>query len=167
MSKNATAREEAETVAELLHTLIRRLTTGDHDAPVVDLPLAQLRVCTELCGKARSMSAISRELGTSLSAVTQIADRLERAGLVKRVPRGDDRRVRCLRLTDRGEKMMRQHEENRIRQMTGVLARMDADQRKAAAAGLELLVNAAGKITKGGGKHRRHKVHFDASEVLI
>ena len=45
------------------------------------------------------MSSLGRELGVSLSAITQIADRLERAGLVTRVAKGGDRRVRRLELT--------------------------------------------------------------------
>ena len=60
------------------------------------------------------MSALSRELGVSLSALTQIADRLERARLVKRTAAEDDRRVRCLQLTARGEKMMRSCREARV-----------------------------------------------------
>ena len=50
------------------------------------------------------MSALSREFGVSLSAMTRIADRLERARLVKRVAEGGDRRIRHLQLTPRGEK---------------------------------------------------------------
>ena len=52
-----------------------------------ELPLAQLRVCGVLCDGPRPMSAVSRELGVSLSAMTQIADRLERAGSSNASPR--------------------------------------------------------------------------------
>jgi len=55
--------------------------------PAVELPLAQLKVCSLLYGGPLSMSAWA-ELGVSLSAMTQIADRLERARLVKRVNQG-------------------------------------------------------------------------------
>ena len=167
MNIHSIPRDEAKTVAGLLHSLLRRLTIGAHDDPVTDLPLAQLRLCNVLHGKARSMSAISRELGTSLSAVTQIADRLERAGLVKRVSRGDDRRVRCLRLTDDGEEMMRLHEENRIRRMSQVLERMSPDERQAAIAALEAMVKAAGGAAGRDGNPKELKIHFDASKVLI
>jgi len=167
MSHDKVPLAEAETVANLLHTLIRRLTIGDHDDPVTDLPLAQLRLCNALCGKARSMSAIGRELGISLSAVTQIADRLERARLVKRVPRGDDRRVRCLRLTPRGEKMMRLHEEKRIQRMSEVLEHLAPQERQAATAALQSLVGAAGKAGGRDGDCQVRKVHFATSKVLI
>ncbi|MBN1395078.1 MAG: MarR family transcriptional regulator [Pirellulales bacterium] len=158
---------EAERVEKLLHGFLRRMVSGVNDDPAADLPLAQLRLCNALRGKARSMSAISRELGTSLSAVTQIADRLERAELVKRVPRGDDRRVRCLRLTDRGEEMMRLHEENRVRRMAKVLGQLAPKQREAAAVVLELLVEAAGEEAGRDGDAKRSKPHFDASRVVI
>ena len=102
----AAVAEQAETIATLLPALMRQLTAGDDD-PAAELPLAQLRVCSVLCGGPRPMSALGRELGVSLSAMTQIADRLERARLVKRVAKGGDRRVRCLQLTDGGEKIMR------------------------------------------------------------
>lgn len=155
--------DEARAAAALLHALIRRMTAGNHDDPVTSLPLAQLRLCHALRGKARSMSAISRELGTSLSAVTQIADRLERSGLVKRAARGDDRRVRCLRLTGRGEELMRLHEENRVRRMTEVLEKMSPADRQSIMAALETLAEAAGRDGDATELH----VHFDASKVLI
>ena len=86
------ALEQAKTLAESLPTLMRQLMAG-HDDPAAELPLAERRVCTLLCGEPLPMSALGRELGGSSSAMTQIADRLERARLVKRVAQGDDRRL--------------------------------------------------------------------------
>ena len=76
--------EEANKIASLLPALMRQLFTLDDDL-AVDLPLAQLRVCASLQDGPLPMSALSRELGVTLSAMTQIADRLERANLVSRV----------------------------------------------------------------------------------
>ena len=67
------------------------------------------------------MSALGRELGVSLSAMTQIADRLERASLVDRVNQGADRRVRLLQLTEKGQEMMRRHDEVRVRRISEVM----------------------------------------------
>lgn len=105
--------ETAEVVAGLIPRLARGLTSAEKD-PADNLPLAQLRLCGILSEGPRPMSALSRELGVSLSALTQIADRLERARLVKRVAAGNDRRVRCLQLTVRAEKMMRKRREVRV-----------------------------------------------------
>lgn len=167
MSNENNLRDDAEMIESLLHSLLGCLTSGNHDESIIDLPLAQFRLCNALCGKARSMSSISRELGTSLSAVTQIADRLERSGIVKRIARSDDRRVRCLQLTDRGEEMMRLHEEHRIRRMAEVLARLSSEQRKTIAAAFETLVEAAEKTVDRKDKSNKLKVHFDTAKVMI
>ncbi|NLF09944.1 MAG: MarR family transcriptional regulator [Pirellulaceae bacterium] len=160
-------RADAETIEELLHSFLDRLAGGNHDGEAIDLPLAQLRLCNSLFGKARSMSSISRELGTSLSAVTQIADRLERAGLVKRVPRGDDRRVRCLELTDSGAEMMRRHAENRVRRMAEVLARLSTPQRQTVADAFTALVEAADETVDRKTTSNTMKIHYDTAKVRI
>jgi DNA-binding MarR family transcriptional regulator len=120
--------------------LARRLLGADRD-PAAELPLAQLRVCGILAADARRpMSALSRDLGVSLSAMTQIADRLERAQLVQRVAEGTDRRVRCLELTPRGEKMMRRREKARVQRVQSVLEHLSPRVRSDVRAALETLL---------------------------
>jgi len=131
--------EQAKAVAALLLGLARHLLAADHD-PAAELPLAQLRVCGILYGGPRRMSALSRELGVSLSAMTQIADRLERARLVRRVAEGTDRRIRCLRLTPRGRRIMRRREEARLRRSVAALAHLSAEAKTEVLAALERLV---------------------------
>ena len=93
-------------------------------------------------------------LGVSLSALTQIADRLERARLVKRVAEESDRRVRCLQLTARGEKMMRKRREARVLRTLAVLEPLAAPQREAVRASLEILVDACSAV-QARGKRRQ------------
>ncbi|MGW8257161.1 MAG: MarR family winged helix-turn-helix transcriptional regulator, partial [Thermoguttaceae bacterium] len=112
--------EQAKAIAALLPRLMQGLFSVVND-PALDLPLAQLRVCRNLCDGPRSMSVLSRELGVSLSAMTQLADRLERANLVSRVAAHADRRVRCLQLTPQGEKMMRLRDNYRVKRVLAVL----------------------------------------------
>jgi DNA-binding MarR family transcriptional regulator len=161
---------QAKNVATLLRSLLRELSSGLDD-PAVDLPLAQLRVCTVLHGGPRTMSDLGRELGVSLSAITQIADRLERAGLVARTAKGADRRVRRLELTDRGEKMMRLHEGARLQRMSAALEHLTPKQRQDVAAALQTLVHAAGAANNGrdgqDGDHERRTPHFAKSEALL
>jgi DNA-binding MarR family transcriptional regulator len=133
--------EQGKAIASLLLSITRRLFAGDHD-PAEELPLAQLRVCGILHDGRRPMSTISRELRVSLSAMTQIADRLERAGLVERVSEGTDRRVRCLQLTERGEEMMRAREEARVRRVQAVLEGLLPETRNEVLASLKTLVAA-------------------------
>src|SRR5207244_9136663 len=94
--------EQAAQLESLLPRLMRTLFTLEAEHPVTELPLAQLRVCSILYTGPRTLSALGDELAISVSAVTQIADRLERAGLVERVAAPDDRRMKHLRLTSRG-----------------------------------------------------------------
>lgn len=132
---------DARAMTSLILSLTRRLFAVDDQA--ADLPLRQLRVCMLLHEGARSMSALSRDLGVSLSAMTQIADRLERAGIVKRSLEGSDRRVRCLQLTTRGQTMMRQREQKRIQQVSAVVEKMTEESRKDVLSAFQLLLDAS------------------------
>ena len=159
--------EEARTTARLLHELLRQLAAGADDDPVVDLPLAQLRVCGVLSQGPRPMSALSRELGVSLSAMTQLADRLERAQLVNRVAQGGDRRVRCLQLTERGEKMMRYHEEVRVRRISTALAHLQPNARTQVTTALQTMIQAC-VATKGQDRHPKKPSSLSpVSEALL
>lgn len=125
---NETIQSQAQTAAAFLLQLVQGLFPGDD--PAAKLPVAQLRVCNNLRGGRRSMSELSRKLGVSLSAMTQLADRLEKAHLVKRVAQTADRRVRCLQLTERGEKIMQTREEARVQRMSALLERLSPDARQ-------------------------------------
>jgi DNA-binding MarR family transcriptional regulator len=131
--------EQAKTITKLLPVIMRSLFTGEHD-PTAELPLAQLRVCSILQYGSRSMSSLSRELGVSLSALTQIADRLERANLVHRVSEANDRRIRCLQLTPGGEQMMRRQLAYRSERVLTVLKHMPTEKRGDVQAALEGLL---------------------------
>ena len=109
-----TIREQSEAVVTLLGRCMRRLFTLEADDPAVDLPVAQLRVCAVLIDGPHTMGSIARELGISHSATTQIADRLERAGMVERVAGSGDRRCKSLRMTPHGIEWMRSRRESRI-----------------------------------------------------
>jgi DNA-binding MarR family transcriptional regulator len=160
------SQEQAATMVGLLQSLLRELTAGSND-PAVELPLAQLRLCRVLSSGLQSISAISRELGVSLSAITQIADRLERAHLVRRVTEDEDRRVRCLQLTARGEKLLRLHDEERIRRMAAALEHVTPEAREEAGAALAMLVRATvAARTKDGDGHGDGR-QISTSEVLL
>jgi DNA-binding MarR family transcriptional regulator len=140
----------AESLAGLIPRLARGMaSTGTPSGRGKDLadelPLAQLRLCGVLSEGPRAMSALSRELGVSLSSLTQIADRLERARLVKRTAADDDRRVRCLQLTARGEAMMRKRRDARLRHSLAVLEHLSSDERQLVQAAMETLVTACAR----------------------
>jgi DNA-binding MarR family transcriptional regulator len=151
--KHAASQKQAAAFVGLLQSLLRELTAGSRD-PAIELPLAQLRVCRVLCDGRQSISAISREIGVSLSAVTQIADRLERAKLVDRVADHGDRRIRCLQLTRRGDRLLRLHDEERIRHAAAMLGQLAPSTRDRAAAVMKTLARAAAAARNSNGDHR-------------
>ena len=138
--------------AELLDSqfmVLGRYLFGMEDDPVVQLPLGQLRVCGMLYQQGpRSLSALGKELAVSLSAMTQIADRLERARLVKRIADEADRRVKSLQLTVRGQEIMRCREESRIRRMFAMLARLSPEAREEAAGVFQALADICGEVER-------------------
>jgi DNA-binding MarR family transcriptional regulator len=134
--------EQAEAISSLMPALARGLFALNNDV-AAELPLAQLRVCGILEEGPRSMSALSRELGVSLSAMTQIADRLERSQWVRRVAEDNDRRVRCLQLTPEGEALMRQRKMARVQRILAALSRLSIKERAQVLAAFETLVRAS------------------------
>jgi DNA-binding MarR family transcriptional regulator len=150
--EHTTILEQAKTMAALLPALMRQLFAGENGL-AAKLPLAQLKVCGAIYVGSRPMSDLGRELGVSQSAMTQIADRLEREGLARRVAAEDDRRIRCLQLTDRGEKMMRLRESARVQRASSVLARLAPAARRDVLAALQTLIGACG----AAGEKQRHR----------
>ncbi len=135
------ASEQATELRGILMALGRNLLSVDD--LTLDLPIRQLRICLVLSAHSGSMSEISREVGISLSAMTQVADRLERAGLVERVFQGTDRRVRHLQLTERGRQLMRGHQETQLARMANLLERLTKSQAREALDALKVLVQAS------------------------
>jgi len=135
--------EQASTIASILPRLMRRFNTLSEGDPAMELPIAQLRLCSHLHDGARAMSCLARDLGISLSAVTQIADRLERAGLIERVPEVDDRRVKTLKLTPQGEDLIRARRENRTRRILDTIERLSPEGRESVLGAFQLLLEAS------------------------
>jgi DNA-binding MarR family transcriptional regulator len=144
-----TLSDEARTIARLLPNLMRQLVAGDDHDLAAELPLAQLRVCGILHAGPQSMSAIGRELRVSLSAMTQIADRLERAQLVLRLAGEGDRRVRRLELTPRGQALMRRREEARVERVLRALSDLSPEARENVLTGLRTLIEACDATREG------------------
>lgn len=131
---------EARAFNALLKAILPELLAVEDETS--DLPLRQLKVCVALFEGPRSMSEISRRMGVSQSAMTQTADRLERAGLVERFFQGPDRRVRWLKLTAAGQSMIREHEEAHITRMAAVLSRLSPEDIKLTLDALETVLAA-------------------------
>jgi DNA-binding MarR family transcriptional regulator len=80
-------------------------------AKAVDLELArhditQAQGCIVMMlasGKYSTAAELARELYIDSAAMTRMVDRLEKRGLIARMPRGDDRRVIQLQVTESGQ----------------------------------------------------------------
>jgi DNA-binding MarR family transcriptional regulator len=134
--------EEAQRILDLLPRVMRGLFAIESDDPGMVLPAAQLRVCLILMDGHRPMSSLGKELRISLSAITQIADRLEKAGFVERIPEADDRRVKVLQLTKRGMEMMSVREERRRERVFQAIHRLCPESREVVIKALKILLEA-------------------------
>src|SRR5437016_5986269 len=121
---------------------MRRLFARDPNLLTEQLPVAQLRVCSILQDGPRTMTALSEELGISVSAITQIAIRLERIRFVERVVHERDRRMRLLRLTEYGAETMRYRRELRVRSAAKHLESLSPADREELLAALRALLDA-------------------------
>ena len=139
--------EQALQLEGLLPVLNRKLFTLVPDHPSAEIPMAQLRTCSILQFGPRTMTSLSEELGISLSAMTQIADRMERAELVERVMMREDRRQRLLQLSERGTEMMRTRKQIRIQQAAVALAQITDSERAEILQLLQVLLTAAASIS--------------------
>ena len=133
---------QAEELEDLLPRLMRRLFARDPNLLTEQLSVAQLRLCSILQDGPRTMTALSEELGISVSAVTQIAVRLEKVRFVERVIHERDRRMRLLRLTEYGRETMRYRRELRVRSAAKPLERLSPPERDELLAALRALLDA-------------------------
>jgi DNA-binding MarR family transcriptional regulator len=141
MTRDALGQQAAE-LTRLMPQLMRSVFTLDESDPAIDLTVAQLRVCSILNDGRLTVSGLARELGTSVSAVTQIADRLESSGMVERLAGTQDRRTRSLRLTDHGTGLLRAREGRRVRRAHQVLRELSPATRKRVLNALHVLIEA-------------------------
>lgn len=134
--------EQAGQLESILPRLARRLFSMERDHPAEELPLAQLRVCTILQAGPKTLSAISEELGISVSATTQIADRLEKSVMVERVACQEDRRTKWLQLSSHGQEMMHSRRKRRIERAAYTLMLLPPEHRDEAMRYLHVLMEA-------------------------
>lgn len=135
--------DQAAAIVDLMPRLMRRLFDLDPDDPTCHMPVGQLRVCGILLDCPRTVSALSRELGVSLSAATQLADRLVRSGMVERVAAQGDRRVKHLRLTASGEQTMRARQKRRAARVLEMIEPMSPESRNSVVTALRTLLESA------------------------
>jgi DNA-binding MarR family transcriptional regulator len=83
-----------------------------------------------LLDKPVSMRAFAEELSCDPSNVTGLVDRVERLGLVDRVPDPDDRRIRMLTLTSEGRRLREKINGEVARDLADALGLMPEDHER-------------------------------------
>jgi DNA-binding MarR family transcriptional regulator len=99
---------------------------------------------------------LARHMGVTPGTMSIAVDRLERRGFVRRArDPSDGRRVRLL-LTPAGVRVKEASSVLEPQRVRGMLARLRAEEREAALAGLALLARAAGEYMASGPPKRMH-----------
>jgi DNA-binding MarR family transcriptional regulator len=116
------------------------------DSVLAQLPLAQFRILRLLYTDSRTITSLGEELSLTASAVTQMANRLQEAGLIERMEDQEDRRVKHLALTKDAHAMMQARQDRRISRMQAALELLPVDRQVAIVDSLEELLRAGGEI---------------------
>jgi len=135
---------DAARLEALLPRVMRTLFHHTEQDPLGHLSMAQLRIMRLLYTDPHLTSEISADLGMTPSAVSQTVSRLEKMGLVERLPDATDRRIRRLVLSTEGLKHMRERQKLRVERSMRVLSEIPEDHRSRLIAALEELVANAG-----------------------
>jgi len=148
----ANAAREAQRLLDLLNALgsttFRQLLW--QKASEIDLTYAQSQVLFHVAEHPDChMGEVAKAFGVTLPAVTHIVDRLEQKNLLTRADHPSDRRVYVLDLTRQGKALVDELQAIRLSAMEEVLDRMTAADRRRVIGGLETLVDAATRASKG------------------
>ncbi len=138
--------EQAKRLETLFPKAFRCLLSSVAGDPTAELPDTQLKICLLLQKGDRSISTISDDLGITVSAVTQLADRLERAKMLERVPDKYDRRIKWLRLTEHGKAQMQARTEVRVQRIAQILLLLSPEIINSLFEGVQGLVDTAYKV---------------------
>jgi len=134
----------AKRVEAIFPRIARRLFALAVNHPAAELPVAQLRMCSHLLSAGTSsVTDVAEEIGVSLSAATQIADRLEKLGFVQRNCDLRDRRVKLLTLTQEGHSMMVERCKQRVHRVAQILATLEPSDRSKIIDSLNILLEAS------------------------
>lgn len=141
MNEHADLTENIITRTEkVMDALIARNNSNWLDIDLTKLQLKALFLLNAVDGM--PMRRLADRLGTSVTAVTGLVDRLVEHGLVRREEDPEDRRLVIARLTDAGRKRLERLQEVRRDRFGKILAQMNTDELKVIAQAMNLLYSA-------------------------
>jgi DNA-binding MarR family transcriptional regulator len=131
----------ADELADRLHSsaihLLRRLRREDPASGLTGPRLSALSVI--VIGGPVTLGELAAAEQVRPPTMTRIVRALERQGLVRREADATDRRVARLRATPRGEALLIEGRQRRVRALSAPLARLSAADRAALARGTDVL----------------------------
>jgi DNA-binding MarR family transcriptional regulator len=138
--------EYAELVADVFVETVRKAAAsamcGEHGEEEITPSLMQCLEYVYLRG-ASQISRIADGLEVSLSAASQLVERLVKRELVTRHENEDDRRLTRVELAEAGESLVREMRERRARWFQSIVTAMPEDKRVAMLEGLESFLKIA------------------------
>lgn len=130
---------ETARLTQLIVEFYERLSSWEHSVVRdTDVTLTQMHAL-EILGShtALRMKELAERMGVTTGTLTVLADRLEKAGMIRRKPHEADRRSILVELTDQGHAMFREHDELHAQLTRDITAPLTDDERTALAAILE------------------------------
>jgi DNA-binding MarR family transcriptional regulator len=140
---------EVEQFSEVLHAWVkvfmeRSMTDFKRFMDASDLSPSQVNILMRLHFRGMcDVSEIGEQMGVTNAAASQAVDRLVQKGLLERTEDPIDRRVKQLRLSPHGEKLVEESFEARRRWMDGLTAVLSPEQQEQVAVALTVLTDAA------------------------
>ena len=147
-------------VARLLPGAMRWLFAPPAEQSALwELPPPQMRALFMLRHRGDlTMHEVAGGLGVAMSTATQLADRLERLGLVGRRADAADRRVVRLALTESGSAALAEHAQVRDQRIAAAMEQLSPGEREVVLQGLRLLEKSARGSSPEPARLGRHLV---------
>lgn len=92
------------------------------------------------------MGALADALSIRASTTTRLCDRLVAKGLIERTTSIESRREVTVTLSTAGRALLRSVTQRRLREISKIVERLDANERRATTAALKAFAQAAGEI---------------------
>ncbi|MFP4650543.1 MAG: MarR family winged helix-turn-helix transcriptional regulator [Desulfobacterales bacterium] len=117
------------------------------EARQMGLPCAEIR-CLLLFGHERylTVKGIAQRLDVAKSRVTKLVNSMNEKKLIERAEDPEDGRVRLLRLTPQGRRIVERIEDFQKTMQAKILEKLDPDERRRVISGLELLRSAMHEV---------------------
>jgi DNA-binding MarR family transcriptional regulator len=136
-------RELTRNMYALASFLMRTANLGTFNTIAeLDLSFTQIKtLCAlETDGRGRSVKALADSLGLSLPAASRAVDGLYERGLVDREEDAEDRRMKCVRLTDTGRKVPLALNEARLSALAELISSLGEEEAAALEHALEMIL---------------------------